>query len=488
MRMPKITNALPFEEINFMRETPRFSVQIPVSLENAASARGTISNLGLNGAFVSLPPNSKIDKPLVTLRFPLPNSPQSLEVMGLVVRTTDKGLGVKFLDLDADQRYSLWSSLVPLWPRRLKECSYCGKALEVNCKAGLCHWCQSPLDFSEERFIERLVAKSPPREMIGTCPQMLQVFQLIRKVGISGVPVLVTGGSGTGKEMVAQAIHQRSARAKGPFVVVNCGAIPRELLESELFGHERGAFTGAYRTVVGKVELAHRGTLFLDEIGELPLEMQVKLLRFLQEFTFERVGGQRNREVDVRIISATNANLPKMIAAGRFREDLYYRLDVINVELPDLKDRGDDVLILANVLLRRYNNQVHKKIKGFTTRAEQALMNYPWPGNVRELINYIRRAVVMADDSWVKPENLGLPQGHSNCKSRNCNDLGLKEAKAQFEAQLIAQALMMFQGNVQLVAKAMKTSRSVIYHLIQKHELRASDSSPCLTGQKSGVK
>jgi DNA-binding NtrC family response regulator len=462
-----------------MRDSPRFPIHIPVSWENAARGRGTINNLGLNGAFVSMPGNAKINMPLVTLRFPLPDNSRSLEVMSLVVRTTDKGLGVKFLDLDPDQKYALWQSLIPLWSGLLKKCSYCGKSLEISRKAALCPWCKSPLDFSEERFIERLVEQSPPREMIGACPAMLQIFHLIRKVALSDVPVLITGASGTGKEMVAQAIHQRSTRAKDPFVTVNCGAIPRELLESELFGHERGAFTGAYRTVVGKVELAHRGTLFLDEVGELPLHMQVKLLRFLQEFTFERLGSQRSKGVDVRVISATNANLPEMIAAGRFRDDLYYRLDVINMKLPDLKNRGDDVLIMANVLLRRYAKQTPKQIKAFSRKAEQEMLHYHWPGNVRELINYVRRAVVMAEEPWITPQDLGLPQPGANArsetKSENGRNLGLKEAKAQFEARLIAQTLASCRGNVQLAAQALKTSRSFIYYLISKHELQTAD-------------
>jgi DNA-binding NtrC family response regulator len=455
-----------------VRETPRFSVKIPVSLESDGNYRATINNLALNGAFVSLPVTNKVNKPLVTLKFSLPDSSRSHEVMGLVVRTTDNGMGVKFLDLDSDQRYALWSFLVPLWPGFLKKCSYCGKPLEISWKAPVCLWCQSPLYFSEERFIERLVEQSPPREMIGACPSMLQIFHLIRKVAVSDVPVLITGASGTGKEMVAQAIHQRSSRAKGPFVVVNCAAIPRELLETELYGHERGAFTGACRTVLGKVELAHRGTLFLDEVGELPLNMQVKLLRFLQEFIFERVGSQRSREGDVRVISATNANLPEMIAAGRFREDLYYRLDVINMNLPDLKNRGDDVLIMANVFLRRYAMETPKQVKGFSRKAELEMLHYHWPGNIRELINYVRRAVVMAESNWVSSDDLGLPQPGANARSENGRNLGLKEAKAHFEARLIAQTLANCRGNVQLAAQALKTSRSIIYHLINKHGLR----------------
>jgi DNA-binding NtrC family response regulator len=454
-----------------MRVTPRFSVRIPVYLESAGNYRATIGNLALNGAFVSLPVTNRFNKPLIALKFSLPNTFRSMEVMGLVVRTTDKGVGVKFLDLDPDQRYALWQSLIPLWSGSLNKCSYCGKSFEISRKAALCPWCQSPLDFSEKRFFERLVEQSPPRQMIGACPAMLQIFHLIRKVAVSNFPVLITGASGTGKEMVAQAIHQRSTRAKGPFVVVNCAAIPRGLLESELYGHERGAFTGACRTVLGKVELAHRGTLFLDEVGELSLYMQAKLLRFLQEFTFERVGSQRSKGVDVRVISATNANFPKKIAAGSFREDLYYRLDVINMKLPDLKNRGDDVLILANIFLRRYAMETSKQLEGFSPEAEQEMLHYHWPGNIRELINYVRRAVVMAEEPWITSQDLGLPQPGANARSENGRNLGLKEAKDHFEARLVAQTLANCRGNVQLAGQALKTSRSTIYHLISKHRL-----------------
>jgi two-component system NtrC family response regulator len=306
-------------------------------------------------------------------------------------------------------------------------------------------------------------------EIAGTCPAMLKVFDLIRKVAVTDFPVLVTGASGTGKEMVAQAIHQRSSRAQGPFVVLNCGAIPGELMESELFGHERGAFTGAYRSQAGKAELAHRGTLFLDEVGELPLAMQVKLLRFLQEFTFERVGGREGKKVDVRVIAATNQNLMEMIQAGRFREDLYYRLYGLSIELPLLKDRGEDIWLMARLFLRRLSAEGGREFHGFTNEARQALQAYSWPGNVRELINRLRRALVMAEESWITPKNLGLDQDdHQVVVDQG---LGIKEAMAQYEAQLVSETLAQCRGNVQKAAKVLKTSRSAVYHLINKHKL-----------------
>jgi two-component system NtrC family response regulator len=311
-----------------------------------------------------------------------------------------------------------------------------------------------------------------PNEMIGTCQAMFHVFHLIRKAAGTDVPILVTGASGTGKEMVAQALHQRSTRAPGPFVTVNCGAIPRELLESELFGHERGAFTGAHRTTVGKVELANHGTLFLDEIGELPLELQVKLLRFLQDYSFERVGGRQKLQADLRVVSATNRDLKELIALKRFRDDLYYRLNCINIELPDLKDRGEDVLIMANVFLRRYAATIGKQVSGLTKETMQAIQAYAWPGNIRELANLIRRSVVMTDNSWITPENLGLDSAVIHKIPSNGNGLGLKKAKAQLELKLVTEALTNFRGNVQKAAKALKTSRSVVYHLINKYQIK----------------
>ena len=327
-----------------------------------------------------------------------------------------------------------------------------------------------PLDFQQRGYLERLPEDAYIPRMIGACRTMSQVFQLIDKVSPTDFPVLVTGASGTGKEMVAQAIRQRSRRAMGPFVVVNCGAIPRELLESELFGHERGAFSGAYHTVVGKVELAHQGTLFLDEVGELPPELQVKLLRFLQGFTFERVGGRKTIQVDVRVISATNADLKKLVKAERFREDLYYRLEGINIELPLLKDRVEDIPILADLFLRRLRAETGKELDGFSRDAREALLGYSWPGNIRELMNRLQRAVVMADGRLVTAKHLGLTR-KSGPPVNSFDGLGLREAVSHFEATLLSETLVKCDGCVSRAAEMLKTSRSVIYHLLNKHNL-----------------
>jgi two-component system NtrC family response regulator len=337
--------------------------------------------------------------------------------------------------------------------------------------------CTPPTELAKNEHPEDLST-----EMIGTCEAMLDVFKMIRKVANTDVPVLVTGASGTGKEMVARAIHQRSVRHKGPFVAINCSAIPRELLESELFGHEKGSFTGAYRTSIGMVERANLGTLFLDEVGELPLDMQAKFLRFLQEHTFERVGGRKTIKVDLRVISATNCDLRELIAADRFREDLYYRLDVINIELPHLKDRGDDALIIANTFLKQYAAKHGKNIKGFAPEAIAAIETHSWPGNIRELVNRIRRAVVMAEGEWITPENMSLTVKEITPESI-IDGLGLKEAKERFEMSLVAAALKRNQGNVSLAAKALKTSRSVVYNLIQKYGLKQDMPDRLISGK-----
>jgi two-component system NtrC family response regulator len=330
-----------------------------------------------------------------------------------------------------------------------------------------------PMLNNQRKGLNKLMEPDAPAPygMIGTCNALLQVFKMIRKVAATEVPVLITGASGTGKEMVAKAIHKNSLFSKGAFVAVNCGAIPRELLESELFGHEKGSFTGAHRTSMGMLERADGGTLLLDEVGELPLELQVKLLRFLQDYSFERVGGRRVIKVRLRVISATNGDLKAMIASNKFREDLYYRLDVVNIHLPSLKDRGNDHLILADFFLKNYTAQMGKEIQGFSPEALGALRTHHWPGNVREMLNRIRRAAVMVEGPWVTAENLGLLQKESFTESF-VDGLGLKEAKAKFEAELLVAALEKYQGNVNLVAKALKINRSVAYHLISKYKLK----------------
>jgi len=426
---------------------------------------GQITNLGLGGAFIAVEPSPAINS-VVNLRFSKVPHLRDLEILARVVRSGSPGIGVEFLDPDVHARTLLYEFLTPLWPRKFIACPFCGQELPQP-GTRYCPVCQKSLDWRENDGMKEINHE----EMIGTCKAMRDIFCLIRKVAITDVPVLITGASGTGKEMAARAIHQRSHWAEGPFVEVNCGAIPRDLLESELFGHEKGAFTGAYRTATGHVERAQGGTLFLDEVSELPVDLQVKLLRFLQEFTFYRVGGRQPIKVDLRIISATNADLHELISTGRFREDLYYRLDVVSISLPSLKDRGEDSLIMANVFLKRYAAKLGKNLKGFTPEAIAAIQGHAWPGNVRELINRVRRAVVMAEGERVAPDHLGLNDSGSEPEPV-FNGKSLKEARAEFEARLVSEALQHFQGNVFLASRALRVSRSTMYHFIQKYQLK----------------
>jgi DNA-binding NtrC family response regulator len=429
------------------------------------SLTGWAINLGLKGAYLSLDTPPPVNS-VVSLRFSLAPQAPDLEVLARVVHIAPRGLAAEFLDLDAHSRSRLHDFVAPLLPRGFTACPYCGGKVTKRSRKQ-CPACHQSLEVLQNGNMKELDLE----EMIGTCEAMREVFNLIRKVAATDVPVLITGASGTGKEMVARAIHERSHRSGGPFVELNCGAIPRELLDSELFGHERGAFTGAYHTVGGHVERAQGGALFLDEVGELPLDLQVKLLHFLQELSLVRLGGRQHLKVDLRIISATNSDLKELIAQGRFREDLYYRLDVVNINLSPLKDRGDDSLIMANVFLKRYASRIGQDIKGFTPEAVAALKNHPWPGNVRELINRVRRAVVMADTPWVTPDNLGLDAAHLTPEPV-FNGKTLKQARAEFEARLVAEALKHYRGNVHLASQALKVSRSTMYHFIQKYRLK----------------
>jgi two-component system NtrC family response regulator len=300
-------------------------------------------------------------------------------------------------------------------------------------------------------------------EILGSSPQIQEVFATVRKVAGTDVPVLIVGESGTGKELVAKAIHGRSARREGPFVAINCAAIPDNLLESELFGHEKGAFTGAHAKRQGRIELAHGGTLFLDEIGDLPLGLQVKLLRFLQEHHLERVGGREEITVDTRVLAATNTDLPRAMSENRFREDLYYRLGVVVISVPPLRDREGDVVFLAQAFLQKYAADSQKKLMGFTRPAVRALEAHSWPGNVRELENRIRRAVIMAQSAKLTVEDLQLTSPYTKYEG-----LGLKEAREGLEKDLILQALAKNRGNLTRIAADLGISRPTLYELMDK--------------------
>jgi len=307
--------------------------------------------------------------------------------------------------------------------------------------------------------------------LFGQCPEMLEVFSVIKKVASCDVPVLILGESGTGKELVAQAIHEKSLRKEGPFIPINCGAIPENLLESELFGHEKGAFTGAQSRVQGKFEYADKGTLFLDELGELPPALQVKILRFLQNRLIQRVGGREDIEVDTRIIAATNIDISDAIAKGTFREDLYYRIGVINISLPPLRERGEDIILLANLFMRRYSDAFNKRIRGFNNSALETMASYPWPGNVRELENKVKRAVILSETPILEPWDLGL-QESSEKSSKEFEGMSLREARNRLERRLISHALEKKEGNIVQAAELLGVSRPTLYDLMKKHGMQ----------------
>ena len=315
----------------------------------------------------------------------------------------------------------------------------------------------------EHHFLQRHIGEEGFQGMLGGSPQMQEVFATVRKVATTEAPVLIVGESGTGKELVAQAIHRLSPRKEGPFIVINCGAIPETLLESELFGHEKGAFTGAHIQRKGRIEAARGGTLFLDEIGELSLALQVKLLRYLQEQVIERIGGREQIRVDARVITATNRDLKQAMKAGNFREDLYFRLAVVSIEMPLLRDREEDVFVLAKSFLNRYAEEAKRKITGFTSQAMRAIENYSWPGNVRELENRIKRAVIMAEGTRITPADLELGIHHAKDEYLN-----LKEAREAMEKELIQKALARTKDNVTRAAEALGISRPTLYEMMEK--------------------
>jgi two-component system, NtrC family, response regulator len=302
-------------------------------------------------------------------------------------------------------------------------------------------------------------------EMLGISPQMQSVFAFIRKVAGTSVPVLLLGESGTGKEMAAAAIHHRSGRKEGPFVAINCNAIPENLLESELFGHEKGAFTGAHIQRKGLLETASGGTLFLDEVGELPPAIQVKLLRFLQEQRFQRVGGRQEIQVDTRLVAATNADLKKVIEDGKFREDLYFRLAVVTIRLPPIRERGEDVILLAREFLQRYAAQNSRTKLVFTPDALRAIARHSWPGNVRELQNRVKRGVIMATGPRVTAGDLELVTGTAVA---SWSATTLKQARENVDREMIEQALKRSSGKITSAAADLGISRPTLYELMEK--------------------
>ena len=318
----------------------------------------------------------------------------------------------------------------------------------------------------ENRRLASVPSRSPIERIITGNDAMLKVCRSVEKLSGANVPVLLLGESGTGKEALAQALHQLGPRARHPFIAINCGAIPENLLESELFGHERGAFTGAVKQTIGKIEGANKGTLFLDEIGDLPHPLQVKLLRFLQDQVIERIGGRQRIQVDVRIVSATNASLETKVAEGSFRNDLFYRMNAVTVRIPPLRERGGDVLLLANYFLGRFSREFSRPIKGFTDQAAAAISCHQWPGNVRELENRVKRAVVMAESRFIDATDLEL-----DAPADPAPDLDLRAARMRAEREVIQLALARSNGTLSAAAKLLGISRPTLYGLVEVHGL-----------------
>ncbi len=317
--------------------------------------------------------------------------------------------------------------------------------------------------------------------MIGESPEMQNIFGTIRKVAATDASVLITGESGTGKELVARAIHEKSSRNRGPFIPINCGAIPETLLESELFGYEKGAFTNAYARQNGKFEFADKGTLFLDEIGEMSTGLQAKLLRFLQEKNIQRIGGRKDIAIDTRVVAATNIDLDLAMKEGTFREDLFFRISVISINIPPLRQRGIDIKLLVNIFLERYNVMFKKKIKGLSRSATEALERYTWPGNVRELENKLQKAVITADATIIEPHDLGLDAQQEGpiCAGYPENQyegITLKEARKRLEMDIVASVIERHHGNIKRASEELGISRPTLYDLIDKHNLPVKDN------------
>ncbi len=377
-------------------------------------------------------------------------------------------------------------------------------------KTGAFDYITKPFDQAEVRLIVRKALKTRdlsateatrPAEsdapagvrygIIGKSPGILELYAVLDRVADTPTTVLITGESGTGKELVARALHENSSRNDKPFIKVNCAAIPRDLMESELFGYERGAFTGAVGSKPGRFELASGGTLFLDEIGSIPVEMQVKLLRALQESEFERVGGIKTIRVDVRLIAATNSDLKKEIAAGSFREDLYYRLNVVPIRLPALRERAEDIPLLVRHFIDKFNTRLKKSVKDVDADTERLLVNHPWPGNIRELENVIERAVLFCDRDTLAPEHLPpeVQSGHAGAHREHPSSPalvepsaadGLKEqvkaAMSRLERELILKALEQTHGNVTHAARLLKISRKGLQLKMKELGLREDKS------------
>lgn len=325
----------------------------------------------------------------------------------------------------------------------------------------------------EQENLALKASSSIQLDIIGNSDAMVKACRTVEKIAPTEITTLLLGESGTGKEVFARAIHKQSLRANKPFVAINCASIPENLLESELFGYEKGAFTGANKTTLGKIECANGGTLLLDEIGDMPLSLQAKMLRFLQERVIERIGGRQEIEADVRVICATHRNLAEMVANQTFREDLYYRISEISLTIPPLRHRGQDIIIIAKSLLQKFNQEYHSQVHGFTDKAIQAMLHHSWPGNIRELQNKLKSAVILTDSKLIDASDLGLIGNQHNKLDT------LRKVREQAETQAIRHAYALANTNISKTADLLGVTRPTLYALIDKyrlHDLRHSDA------------
>ncbi|BCR05078.1 hypothetical protein DESUT3_21470 [Desulfuromonas versatilis] len=453
-----------------------------------------IKELSLSGALVQ-----GLGEAARVLRFSsrLPEQGE-VQFCAQVIRQINGAVAVKFYHPDRSTLGNLWEHI----RNRLNtgtECPYCGKekgGVRTRCQA-----CGIALDLEKSdyldrhlknTFIQRLQSRldhldpiniekllnlvdrellkyhGEPREeeFVGTTAVMLEVFTMIRKVAVTDMNVLILGESGTGKELTARAIHERSDRRDKPFVALNCAAIPEGLIEAELFGYEKGSFTGAYATRKGKFELADGGTIFLDEIGELPPGLQVKLLRFLEDHIVERIGAKGGKKVDVRILAATNCDLKSMAGNGGFRNDLFFRLNAFTITLPPLRERGDDKLVLANYFLKKIALDEGSPVKGFSPEAKTAIMAHPWHGNVREMINKIRRGIVMASQELISPQDMELEPAEVAAEPS-----GLKKQVFKTQREVVLRTLRENNFVIARAARQLGISRPSLYSLMKKHQI-----------------
>ncbi|MDN4501807.1 PEP-CTERM-box response regulator transcription factor [Alteromonadaceae bacterium BrNp21-10] len=320
----------------------------------------------------------------------------------------------------------------------------------------------------EEENRQLIQSSSTSDNLIGTSENIVKASRMAEKIAKTDISTLLQGESGTGKEVFARKIHENSDRCNKPFIAINCASIPDNLLESELFGYERGAFTGANKTTKGKIECAQQGTLFLDEIGDMPISLQAKLLRFLQERVIERIGGRQEIPVDIRVICATHRDLSTMVAEETFREDLYFRLGEITIHIPPLRERDNDVILLARAFLNNYNTEYNQSLKGFSDDAVAAMLQHRWPGNIRELQNKLKSAIIMAEGNVVTAEDLGL---HVNDEKVSKPMLNLREVREQAESNAIRAAYQMSDKNMSRTAELLGVTRPTLYSLIDKYRL-----------------